>query len=726
MKIIAGCIVGSWLAIAGMHAQQIKGIVTDARIGQGLAGVNIVIDGSNRGSTTGRDGRFTLTLVADTCWLVFSHVGYSDVRLRAFREMGELEVQLHSISIPLSDEVVIYGDRRIECGCEKRSEINSLVTQVEGVDLTTRANFASEPIIRGLGSSAVSTTIDGMKIFGACIDHMDPVNAYVETENLRSLEISKGGFDLSHAATLGGSVNLVTHKPEFEKAVRGEAELGYETVSNLRRGRAMINMAKGDWAWRGTLSAKKSGDLIAGGNRRVQSSGFAKSNFKLDVSRRIHEHTVTTSLIGDNAWDIGYPSMLMDARKTESYILSVEDDWRNPPAGFERATTRTYFNSIRHWMDDYDRDVVNRPVMRGMYMPMYGTTSTGGVLSQWVRSDGRKVTTYSLDYHHVQAFADMDMRSVDPEQAPMHVINIGDVHVDRLSMETNQTRMLSESWTWRWSGRLDMSKSGLASRDGKRVLEGALGHGISDQIDVGLNASMVLRKAMGDNEAMTLKLARNQRLPTYLEYYGFYLYNLMDGYFYTGNPALDPETGYQVELGGEGKSGNVHWNVGVHHTYVVDMILGVRQSEEFKMYDNVASARLSGAEAHLEWSWKRCNAWGTASYTHGRNVSLNEPLPQIPPFKTHVSVSYGTEPWSVQGEWLKAFSQRRTASRSTLEDRTPGYDVIHARMVWEVRRNLTCKVGVENVFDVSYHEHTSVNNFPAPGRNVYLALTFTY
>ena len=53
----------------------ISGVVTDDK-GEGLPGVNVVIKGSTRGSTTDAQGQFTITVPDPNTVLVFSFVGY--------------------------------------------------------------------------------------------------------------------------------------------------------------------------------------------------------------------------------------------------------------------------------------------------------------------------------------------------------------------------------------------------------------------------------------------------------------------------------------------------------------------------------------------------------------------------------------------------------------------------------------------------------------------------
>ena len=81
--------------------------------------------------------------------------------------------------------------------------------QLQGVEMVRRGAYAWEPVVNGMQTERVSTTIDGMKIFYACTDKMDPVTSYVESGNLKRISLNSG-LDGNPQATgnIGGSLDL--------------------------------------------------------------------------------------------------------------------------------------------------------------------------------------------------------------------------------------------------------------------------------------------------------------------------------------------------------------------------------------------------------------------------------------------------------------------------------------------------------------------------------------
>ena len=80
------------------------------------------------------------------------------------------------------DEVVVSssqgtGKKAVSKG--RVASIDEHLAQLSKVEMVRRGNYAWEPVVNNMATERVSTTIDGMKIFYACTDKMDPVTSYV-------------------------------------------------------------------------------------------------------------------------------------------------------------------------------------------------------------------------------------------------------------------------------------------------------------------------------------------------------------------------------------------------------------------------------------------------------------------------------------------------------------------------------------------------------------------
>ena len=108
----------------------------------------------------------------------------------------------------------------------------SALERIPAVSLVSRGNFAPEPIYRGFSGGQVNLTLDGMHIFGACTDKMDPITSYVETNNLKEIEAGNSASSSSTGAGLGACIDMKTAKPDLlKKGVYGHVATGFQSVS---------------------------------------------------------------------------------------------------------------------------------------------------------------------------------------------------------------------------------------------------------------------------------------------------------------------------------------------------------------------------------------------------------------------------------------------------------------------------------------------------------------
>ena len=72
-----------------------------------------------------------------------------------------------------------------------------------------------------------------------------------------------------------------------------------------------------------------------------------------------------------------------------------------------------------------------------------------------------------------------------------------------------------------------------------------------------------------------------------------------------------------------------------------------------------------------------------------------------------------------------AMPQNRVARIFNDEDGTDGYFVINVRGGTTLGPGIDLIVGIDNLFDVHYHEHLSFGNLPNPGCNSYLTPSYS-
>lgn len=731
-------------ASASRDVAHIEGRIIDTTTNLPIPFANVVIDGYTLGTATDIEGRFHFRLPAATYTIKATAIGYEPGQItRTIEPATTVSISINLQPTILMMEEVMVSEQAGQSGDlaapqEKLNATEDLMQRVSGVDLIQRANFAWEPAIRGMSGGQVGLVIDGMKVYGACVDKMDPASSYIEPENLEKLEISKGGFDLTQSSQIGGAVNLITEKPDFMRPYELTAETGFESVAALRRARIAGGASVGRFAARGSFSYRKADDFAPGGQDAIAFSGFEKRNYKFSLASQLGEHQrITASFLGDDAWNIGYPVLLMDASLAQARLYSLMHEIHHIAPWLDRIETRLYHNHVDHWMDDRNRDVMEREVMRGMFMPMYGNTQTWGGIAKVAMHHEKNQIGLTLDAHQVKQFGDMWMYSLFPNIQDMYLLNMGDVVALNTAATLDFRRPLSDRLNVRTNMRLDLSWRDVQREELVSIFKARYDlEGLARRYEL-FSGSATLEYALKPNSKLRLALARTARLPTNTENYGHYVYNYVDGYFYTGNPNLASEKSRQIELGLDHITERLGLRLTAFYNSLQDYIIGISDPGidvglggrtsvyRFRVYANTDKAYLIGGEASALLSLTP--AWEVAaslSYTEGHNISLNEPLPMIPPLSGFVSLRYRqNKTWAAfDSRW--AIAQNRVSAVAD-EDATDGFNILSLRAGYKMGQGIELKAGMENILDAYYHEHLSIGNLPGRGRNVFAAVSYT-
>lgn len=116
--------------------------MTDAEKGEALPGVNVIIKGTQRGTTTNPDGEFSLSVADDNVVLVFSFVGYAAQEIPVGNRT-QIPVLL-KIDDKSLEEVVVVG-----YGTAKKKDLTGAVSSVNIEDTRLQPNTNAAQILRG-------------------------------------------------------------------------------------------------------------------------------------------------------------------------------------------------------------------------------------------------------------------------------------------------------------------------------------------------------------------------------------------------------------------------------------------------------------------------------------------------------------------------------------------------------------------------------------------------
>lgn len=614
----------------------------------------------------------------------------------------------------------------------KHSGLNSaedILSRVEGISFIKRGAYGLEPVIRGLSDGQISVSIDGMKVFGACTDKMDPSTSYVETDNLSSIELSHGSFNSFNSSGLGGSLDLQLAEPSFDaKNYFVKLESGYQSVSKSPKFSLISNFNSDKFAFRLNAVYRKADDYTAGNDQVINYSGYKKSNVTFSGMWKISStDLLDANMIFDDAYNVGYPALLMDVGYAKARIGGLNYTKLNLSSLIERLELKAYANKIDHSMDDTHRQ--NVP----MHMDMPGNTRTiGGSISAYFKTRAGNDLDAKLDYYNLFAKAEMTM--YPPNGMPMFMLTWPDVERNVFGGSVSKDLKLSGDAALNFTGRVDMALSKITSDIGMSELEIFYPGMKSSFNNYNANASVNLAIIPQDDLKLTANIGYAQRIPTISEQFGFYLFNRFDNYDYIGDPNIKDEKSLQFQVGASTIFGMTELRATAFTYKFFDYIKGYVDNSltpmtigasGVKRYENINGALLAGAEFTLSYVISRdAHLATTVNYTYGEDNSGN-PLPLIPPLKGNFLLKYHPSVITLQVDGNWSARQNRIDSQSG-ENKTPGFVIFNFRATKQIIKGLEINAGIENIFNKEYYEHLDWSKIPRPGRNFYGVISYSF
>lgn len=120
---------------------QLKGTVKDAKTGELLIGVNIIVEGSQTGTVTDLDGNFVISAPADGT-LKISYIGYKTQQVK-FSGQKMLDIQLESDSKTI-DEIVVVG-----YSVQKKRDVLGAISKVGSNELSKIPVASAQQALQG-------------------------------------------------------------------------------------------------------------------------------------------------------------------------------------------------------------------------------------------------------------------------------------------------------------------------------------------------------------------------------------------------------------------------------------------------------------------------------------------------------------------------------------------------------------------------------------------------
>ena len=627
----------------------------------------------------------------------------------------------------------------------------ALSTEVPSINLIRRSGIANDVLLRGQKRDNINVTMDGTKVYGACPNRMDPPTSHVLTNNIESVEIIEGPYDVENFGTLSGAIKINMKEPSEEAG--GEVSVntgtwGYRKLSGTATGGndrvQLLISASTEWgnqyedgndntlaeqlelATTGTSNASKQYQSVY---RDMEA--FEKKTFMGKVNVNVtDDQQLKFSYTNNQSDDVLYPNSGMDALYDNSKIYNVEYIIRNLAPLSKKLSLQAYQSEVDHPMSNYYRK-------SALMMEMTSALST--------KVQGARVKN-SFEAAHTAFTVGLDAsdRKWDGTYSlngvPTGVQSIDDVETKNRAIFAEAAKRFGD----------------LSVKVGMRYDDTSVTPGNTTQLSNDYEAFSANVFATYDVTSSTSIFAgagKSSRVPDARE-----LYFVSSDNVEVGTNTLNQTTNYEVDLGAEHKYEHARAKIKTFYSKLDDYIYYNTSNTTLIMkgmppaltpvayhaFENI-DATIYGVE--LSGSIYPTDAISIdmgLAYQRGKKDralagQTDKDLADIPPLKGNLAVSYNYQNDSYARVEMIAADSWDTFDADNGEQKLGGYGIVNLKVSHDVNERFNLTAGLDNVFDKTYAVSNTYQDLTLlqgtggdvmllnePGRYLYVNATYKF
>jgi outer membrane receptor protein involved in Fe transport len=639
-----------------------------------------------------------------------------------------------------------------------------------GVVAQRRTPMVNDPRVRG--NRVGSLLASGSYWVPARID-LDTVLSKIDSRAVQDIVVVGGPY----SATLGPGFQFVDVEllgsPRFEDGLEwhGTTIVDYKTNGEQVHGGQRVWGGGADWGVRAGYHHRTGNDYVAGNGKAFAASYNSRA---LDLALGADltcDSSIEFQLLRLDQTGVEFPGYAFDINYlvTDGYevIYVLEDQ-----AAFDRLEVETWYNRTRFEGD-------NLSFQKRQQFPFFNlinfqtatdvdSMSTGFRAAMSWGYLGCQQLTAGLDLRFLkQELNEIASGTSFPFPLPIFTDRnspIPDSFLSNPGYFVEYVNPAREDLTFKAGLRVDMALAkidddpaklaGVGTNTPQSTYADVVGTNEFDQTFSLWSAFVTLEHQINCCWTVDGGFGYAERPPTLTELYAAepFMFLLQNGVnVITGDPRLDPERVWQIDVGLRYENGALRFGMRGYHAWLRDYITfenmrtfgaaGVPEQISLK-YVNTDRATIAGAELYGEYDLTcSLTIFAAAKYVEGRDHTRNgsfatqhaqngqpservpglprgwfgripgapqEPLPGIVPLDSRLGIRLrqpcDQSRWFVELAARVVDNQNRVAS-SLLETTTPGFTVWDVRGVWEATDQLRLVAGVENFGDKTFREH---------------------
>ena len=634
----------------------------------------------------------------------------------SFAVIASLHAEEVLESISISEEGTTQVVKNISGEEIKSADLaEALNKNIPSISLIRRSGIANDIILRGQKRDNINVTIDGAKIYGACVNRMDPPTSHVVTHAIADVEVQEGPFDVEEFGVLSGSVKVSTKKPT--KEVHGDISLnggsfGYKKASGtISGGTDKVRLLFTASNERGEQYEDGNGDNFAEQLESYTASTPSPmdNNFVYTASNKNRDAFEKTMLMGkmfvnftpnqelqfsytaNRSDNVLYPSSKMDALYDDSDIFNLQYNIKNLGAYSKKLELQAYNSKVEHPMSTKYRAIAQK---QNKYMTHALTTDMKGLKVK------NSVDAFG---HNISYGIDGSRRNWDGEYSSTNVAT-GAVTTMRKSIDDVDTKNIGLFVKSKKSfGAIELEMG--ARYDDTNIQSASTANKENDYN--ALSANIFANYHANESTKYFVGVGKSSRVPDARE-----LYNTKTDGTLNGNPNLNETTNYELDLGVEKEFDQGSLKLKTFYSKLKDYIYynSTLAQNNFENIDaTIYGAELSGSIMPTENTYLSAGL----SYKRGKKDTqptgqTNSNLAEMTPLKLNLTASYDYDEDGMVEASLVAADSWDTIDSDNGEQTLAGYAVVNLKTTRSFDNGLEFTLGVDNAFDTTY---TTTNTY---------------
>lgn len=771
----------------------LNGVVMDYETNEKLGGVHVQITEQNNSdkynAISNLNGEYSFTNIkSGTYRIVASYLGYKIYsEVNSIQSDTELNILLEKELINLGEATVSslrYNQKikevpiPIEITDKKEIELASSFTvsdvlqQESGINLSRDGIWSTGINIRGLGQQRIVMLVDGNRIETAT-DLMASLS-FFDVDDIERIEVIKGASSsLYGTGAMGGIVNVITHNGYFNSSTyfNGSFNAGYSTINELFTRKLNFNSGSEKWFASISGSLRDASDMNTP-QGIIHNSQFEDKTVSANVGYKVKtNHTLTAKYQYFDADNVGIPggaafpgpakATYTDAKR---WMLSADYEIVDISDRFKLFNFRYFHQDIVRDVElipnvtkrNADNTIITTPELT---LPT-GTHVTDGfqVQTDWSFSDKnnfivgldlwrRKLETSREKYIRQDFLTDgviTNTNNIVRGETPIPESCFGSAGI----YMQNEQKFLNDDLKLIVGGRLDGIRiANEQALDYDYLILNDIRNDTppnqritfekNEEYKVSWSANLGVLYNLTSDMDLSLNAGRSFRAPSLEE---SFKYIDLGTSVRLGDPSLEPEKGYSLDLGLRFWKPKFHFKINGYVNWLSDMIIevpgefiysltsGITDTIPAFINSNVDEARLYGVDLNFQYNfYSNWVIYGTGSYVRGEDIKNDSDLPLIPPMNGRLGLRYNMPKYF--GVDLIAIGFADQDQVADGETTTKGYARFDIRVNSSLINLDFAKIqffsGLENIYNREYRNHLSTNRDIIniePGRNFYIKM----